>query len=276
MILFGKKKSDCRDLSETVPPPKQEGKLVYKAANLQGIGKRARQEDSFSFSNALESDPVGEMGMLITVADGMGGMADGKKASEAVIRSISTDFREFDREGDIAAQLEAAVFKAGDEVYSLIGGMGGSTVVTAVIYDEKLYFTSVGDSYIFLMRNRQLVRLNRSQNIQNEMYLETLSDGSTDPSIANSVQQKEALTQFLGMDGLEEADSLVKPLDLLPGDVLLLCSDGVAGYVDETCIAECLSFGVPIDMATALDREIRLADRKYQDNYTALIVQCRK
>ena len=66
--------------------------LSYQVANLQGVGARARQEDSFTVANAFDVTEIKEKGLLFVVCDGMGGMKDGKVASETAIASIRNSF----------------------------------------------------------------------------------------------------------------------------------------------------------------------------------------
>lgn len=259
-----------------VPRRVYNAKMEYRIANLQSVGKREAQEDSFAFGNALDEKAIAEKGLLIIVADGMGGMKNGKLASETAITTIMDAFHSFDPAENIAEQLREALFSAGDSVWNELDGSGGSTVVAGVIYKEKLYMASIGDSYVFLLRNRQLVRLNRSQNVLNREYLEVILDDGFDGEAARRHPERDAITQFLGMTGLDEVDYFRRPLKLLPGDVLLFCSDGVGGVLNEQQLTDCLSFGQPENMCTSLNKEITAINSKYQDNYTALVVQCRK
>ena len=271
------KTKDCEQESicTTAAPGPGSGELTYKVANLQGIGRRERQEDSFAFGQAMEQSEIKEKGLLFIVADGMGGMNGGWLAGDTAVKSLLSDYGKINLKEDIPSQLARAVCAAGDRVYEKLKGEGGSTVVAAVIYDEKLYFASVGDSFAYLLRNHRLVRLNLSHNLLNEGYADTIISGSLDPEPARSIPQKEALTQFLGMGRQDGIDRNIKPIKLLPGDVIMLCSDGVAGVLDEQCLTDCLSHGIPVDMCAALEENIRAVNSRYQDNYTALIVQCR-
>ena len=278
--LLRRKKVPRAAEAETVPPSlvpngdSQQG-LSYLVANLQGIGRRENQEDSFAFGNALDPRAVEENGLTAVVADGMGGLKGGKLASETAVAAVLAASQTFDREGDLAAQLRAAAEAADDAVFGHLRGAGGSTLVAAFVFHGKLYFVSVGDSYLFLLRNRRLFRLNRSHNVLNRDWLEALEAGQSDPLPALRNPEREAITQFLGMGGLDEMDGFRRPLTLEAGDVLLLCSDGVGGVLSEDCLGSCLSHGTPEDMAQALEEEIRNINLKYQDNYTALIIQCR-
>ena len=276
--LFTRKKQQVPDaISRTATVRPSGGKaLVYEVANLQGIGNRARQEDAFAFGNALDHEAISERGLLIAVADGMGGMQGGKIASETAVSSVLRSFQDFDMKKSIPDQLNNAVLEASGQVYEKLHEAGGSTMTVGLIFGEKLWFSSVGDSFLFLLRNRRLTRMNRSHNIRNRDYLDAILMGTIDAETAERDPERRAITQFLGMEELEEADFLRRPLKLEPGDVLLFCSDGVGEVLDEAELTQCLSHGDPGEMCEAMSREIKAKNLKLQDNYTALVVQCRR
>lgn len=251
-----------------------ERQLSYRIGNLQGVGSRARQEDSFCFVNAMDVTAIREQGLLAVMADGMGGMADGKVASETVSASLRADFQSFDHGKDPAPQLRQAVLRASERVFQQLHGDGGSTVVVCLFYEQKLWFVSVGDSALYLLRGGELLRLNREQNLLGEGYLSAISMGSSDPTPAREDPEKHALTQFLGMDGLDELDGLLRPLQLADGDCFLLCSDGVSDVVPDELLLSCLSQDDPMRVCASLEEAVLNANNPYQDNYTALVVQC--
>ncbi len=257
------------------PAPAVPKRLIsYRVANLQGVGSRERQEDSFTFVNAMDVTEMRRNGLLAIVADGMGGMRDGKVASETAIACMKKDFQAMDRSGDIAAQLRDSVLNAGARVFDSLGGGGGSTVVACIFYEEQLWFASVGDSFLYLLRDGQLLRLNREHNVLHERYLETIRSGSMDPEPARADWEKSALSQFLGMDVLDDVDYLRRPLKLHDGDRFLLCSDGVAGVLSEAALQSYMEKGTPADACAAMEKAILMENRQYQDNFTALVVQC--
>lgn len=249
-------------------------RLSYQVANLQGIGKRERQEDAFAFVNALDVTMIRKRGMLAIAADGMGGMADGKWAGETTVASIRASFTDMDMEGDICRQLEESVQKASDEVFERLRGAGGSTVVACVLYEDELYFASVGDSSLYLKRKNQIFKLNQEQNIKSRIYLEQIRSGILAPQEAKNTPEAATLTQFVGMKGFDTIDSTYRSLPLLDGDVILLCTDGVGGVLDEEKICRCLSKDLPAYTCNALENEIQRQSELYQDNYTALVINC--
>ena len=256
------------------PRPDIRRRLSYRIGNMQGVGSRARQEDSFTVVNAFDVMQSLEKGLFVTVCDGMGGMKDGKLASETAIRSFRNSFSMLDCSGNIDAQLEKAVYQASSEVEAAIGGDGGSTVVAGIIYQEKLSFVSVGVSFFYLFRNGVLNRINREHNLCHQKYLEVVQDGDMDPGNYHEDEEANALTEFLGMIGMYDVDASVRPLPLMEGDVLLLCSDGVGGVLSEEEIINILSLRSEQDMCRQMESAVLAHKKKHQDNYTALIVKC--
>lgn len=252
----------------------QERLLSYRVANLQGIGTRQNQEDAFAFVNAVDVTEMKRSGLLALVADGMGGMEGGKLASETSIAAMKASFQTMDRQSNLAGSLKDSVLAAGQQVFETLGGRGGSTLVACLFYEEQLYYASVGDSYLYLLRDGELLRLNRPHNVRQECWLDTIRSGSMDPEPARAHKEAEALTQFLGMDVLDDVDYLRRPLALQEGDLLLLCSDGVAGVLTEAQLVSCLQGDAPDQMCTQLEHLILAQNRQYQDNYTALVIRC--
>ena len=280
MRLFSRKKQ------EKVPPTLQtvfiqpahggEPGMSFALANLQGLGNRPQQEDAFGFGNALDENAIAEKGLLAVVADGMGGMEGGKVAGMTGVSEILQAFEEFDPDGDLPEQLNEAIWKANEAVYDKLEGLGGSTAVLSLVYQEKLYYSGVGDSYFFLMHDRVLTRLNERQTVFSRDLRDQIREGRLEPEEARHNPEKAAVTQFLGMPMDPVIDFLHSPMKLEAGDVLLLCSDGVGSVLEPECIEKCLCQSNPDEMCASLDREIQKKNLKYQDNYTALIIQCRK
>lgn len=256
------------------PQPFAPKLLTYRVANLQGLGTRARQEDSFAFANAMDVTEIRRRGMLAVMADGMGGLADGKQVSEKAVAGLLAGFNEMDRQGDLAAQLGQCVLDTSEDIYGRFEGAGGTTLVACIFFRETLCWVSVGDSFIYLKRGRKLYRLNREQNYRAQLYLEAIRAGRLDPGEANADPDGHRLCQFLGKDEVDELDLSIRPLPLQDGDMLLLCSDGVGGVLDENALLDCLGTGDPTQACAHIGERIQALGRRSQDNYTALVVAC--
>lgn len=267
-----------RTVQDTAPEPEKkpiQRLLSYETAYLQCLGSRERQEDAFSFVNESDVMEIKKNGLFAIVADGMGGMRGGQEASNLAVNVMCEDFVQWDRQKNITQQLVESVKHACDMVYEQVDG-GGSTLVACILFRERLFFASVGDSYLYLLRNDELTRLNREHNVKHRLFMDAIRSGCVDPSVADGNRENAALTQFLGMPSLEDIDYLRRPLLLKKGDVLLICSDGVAGVMQESTIKKCMKISNAVAACAALDQEVRQAARKYQDNYTALVIRCDK
>lgn len=248
--------------------------LSYHVGNLQGVGSRARQEDSFAFANIFDVKAIRDDGLLFVVCDGMGGMKDGSIASDTAVKSFRASFAAMNKNANIASQLRESVFRASAEVERIIGGQGGSTCIVGIIYQDNLYYASVGDSYMYLKRGDNLYRLNQEHNLCNEIYLDCIRAGDIDPSEGRNDPETASLTSFLGMTGIEDVDSSVRPLPMKAGDIILACSDGVGGVVDENEILNAMRVDDPQQMCDQIGQRVVFHNRPNQDNYTAVIVKC--
>lgn len=248
--------------------------LSYNSANLQGIGTRSEQQDGFSFVNAIDVRKIRDYGLLAIVADGMGGMNGGKLAAEMAIDSIRSSFDQIDYDKDLGEQLKKAVLAANERVNERLDGEGGTTAVICLFYREKLYYASVGDSYLYLLRGGTLYRINRPHTVYSMECERQILRDEIDPSVAADHPKREAVASFIGINEMQEIDRFVRPMKLLNGDTIMLCSDGVAGVLDIQQMTKCLSQPTPQLMCKALESCIIAASRKHQDNYTALVIRC--
>ncbi len=248
--------------------------LRYSLDNIQGVGARNRQEDSFAVANAFDPERIETQGLFFSICDGMGGMKDGKLASQTAVAVLRNSFLSMNINGDIATQLKNHVYAASSEIERLIGGDGGSTVVEGIIFDDSLYYASVGDSYFYILRNDRLTRLNREQNLCHENYRDEIRRGSVDPSDYQDRSEAGALTSFLGMSGLEDVDCSVRPLPLCAGDILIACTDGVGGILNERDIKNALSSSSLQESCRWMENRIGEYNMPNQDNYTAIIIKC--
>ena len=195
-------------------------------------------------------------------------------ASETAIQSLRQSYLNLDRSQNLAPQLEQSVYQASAQVEARIGGDGGSTVVAGVLYQGGLYYASVGDSFLYLLRNGNLIRLNAEHNLCHQKYLEAIQEGSMDPLPFQSLPDGAALTEFLGMVGMDDVDCSVLPLPIDAGDVLLACSDGVGGVLSPEEITEALQMPTVEEMCAGLEGKIASYNRPHQDNYTAIVIKC--
>lgn len=260
----------------SAPAAPRERLLTYQCAVMQSIGSRQQQEDACVLVNAEDVTRIGREGLLAAVADGMGGMQGGAQASSLGISVLTGDFPLLDRTQPLEPQLAGCIDHAGEEVYKLLLGAGGSTMIACILYEQKLHYAGVGDSYLYLLRRGELIRLNREQNVLHRRYLNLIRGGSMDPALAKRDRESQAVTQFLGIDRLEDVDWLRQALPLEDGDILLLCSDGVGSVLSCQEIQDCLCLKTANDACRALNAAVAGKRLPHQDNYTAVVIRCEK
>lgn len=207
----------------------QQGPVAMAFA--QDIGARSAQQDAVS----CEAD---QTKAVAVVCDGMGGMADGDKASRQTISIVFQRLWEMAPNDDPEAVMRSAALGADKSVYALGEAQGkptgvGTTLVAARIAGRKASWISVGDSRIYFRRDGQLRRLTRDHIYLMEL-LEMADRGEITREAAMSEPTREALTSFIGAGGPALIDT--GSFELRPGDMLLLCSDGLYKSVPESDI----------------------------------------
>ena len=151
------------------------------------------------------------------------------------------------------------------------GTDGGSTLVAVLIRDGQLHFVSVGDSRIYLLRGGQLIQINREHTF-GALLKEKAARGEVDPEEPFVNPRRHALVAYIGMGSFNTVDRSGRPISLIPGDKVLLCSDGVFNALGEEALAAALA-GDPLTAAQRLEEEILAQAIPSQDNFTGVIVE---
>lgn len=282
MGLFDALFRRSRPLPEEPPPPspvkeaeipESAGPLAIRVANLQGIGEREEQEDSFAVLNATAPAELSSQGLFALVADGMGGMEGGRQASEWAADFFIQLFRERDPKRSVPEWFYQSAHVVSDSVYRQFGGRSGTTLVAVHLLEDRLHWLSVGDSAIYLARDGGVFQLNREHTCLNQLYLQELEQPVIDKARAEQDEDARRLTSFVGIDRLTEVDLNLRPLDLRRGDALLLCSDGISGVLTPPELLEAMSLE-PKEGAELLEQMVLEKGVPGQDNYTGVLIAC--
>ena len=279
-VVFARKSrkgrsSDNPSNEKSVVDPLSVQSFDFDAVLLQNQGKREYQQDSFYLSDKDDKAFLAEKGLLAVVADGMGGLQDGKAISNLTVETFKNQFCN-GAVADPQQFLTECVYKAEANVDAHIyesSMKGGSTVVAALIQGRRLNYVSVGDSSIFLVRNNKVVLLNRYHNYADVLRskvrqgLITKKEADTDP-------MRSRITSFIGMGEVNEIDQNAKPISLCSGDVLILCSDGVANALGNDAILNLIQAGSFTELGSRIEKSILYQNIKNQDNFTAVMIKC--
>ncbi len=244
---------------------------ALSVGNVQGVGGREQQEDSFALLNASNAQEMDRHGLFAVVCDGMGGMEDGKAASEVAVDAFLQLFQALLDEGDIPRQLREGTLAVSDGVFQRFQGRSGTTVVAVRILGDMLHWFSVGDSAIFLKRGDCVFQLNQEHTCLNDLYRRELKEEVILRERAETNEDARRLTAFVGMDGLDAVDQSLRPWRLKRGDVLLLCSDGISGILSPAELKEAMSLP-PDDGCHLLETFVEEKALLGQDNYTGILI----
>ena len=262
------------DPAPTMERSSQESPLRFLVSNIQGMGMRERQEDSFAVLNAANPRQLAQEGLFAVVADGMGGMEDGKLASECAVESFLELFHGRDSTSPLPQWLEACAHSISDHVFRQFSGASGTTLVAVHIQEGQLHWVSVGDSAIFLMRDGGVFQLNREHTYLNQLYARELEQEVICKERAEQDEDARRLTGFVGIDHLQDVDYNLRPWQLQRGDALLLCSDGISGVLTPPELMEAMSMD-PEEGCGLLETMILEKHLPAQDNYTGILISCK-
>ncbi len=268
-----KQETSINPVGEGSTIPEAPAQLPVKAVPLQGLGAREDQQDSYGCSDL---SLYAQQGVLAVVADGMGGLANGSIVSSALVRSFQEGFSGAAAHAQPDELLLALASQANAQINQMLRGMSrsGSTLVSAVIRDGKLYFLTVGDSHLYLYRGGALLQLNREHIYREELAVKAINR-EIPLSQVQSDRQVHALTSYFGIGIIPGLDRNSKGIKLLSGDRVLLATDGVFGTLSDHQLEQALE----LDMNSAAKRiqsAVQEANRPYQDNFTALILEYRE
>ena len=238
--------------------------LQLNIGNYSDVGKaREINEDYFgSFS--------GNFGSLLIVCDGMGGHIGGEIASRLAVESISNHFEKLNDGYNISEEINKSLEAANTSIILKakenpdLTDMG-STVVLVLVKNGLAYYTSLGDSRIYKIRDGVLQQITKDNSLVQQMVdsnIITQDEAKVHP-------KKNVITKALGTNDELELE-IYEPFKLLLNDKLILCSDGLTAHVDEEEFFQISENNPPQEAARKL---VELAnERGGTDNITVQIV----
>ena len=249
--------------------------LEVRAAGLSDVGmRRERNEDSM-----LLDDTLG----LFVVADGMGGALAGDQASQLCVKTIHDVFSARsdlvnelaensspDQRAAVTKLVEEAIVTASARIFEegqrtpTKRGMG-TTTSCLVRAGQVAVIGHVGDSRIYLYRQGKLHRLTEDHTLVEAQ----IKAGVLKPEQVHLSPHLGVLTRSVGSQAAVQVDTLV--LDLLPDDVLMLCSDGLYQYFDDSELEQAFRTGPIRHLEQSLVRSAN--GRGGDDNISVVILQ---
>ena len=248
--------------------------LRLEVGQVTDIGrKRMANEDNFGTFVPSDRALLDHIGALFIVADGMGGHAKGEVASAIAVKTIIETYQTSGAPS-LGERLVAALRQANaaiwDEASRQVDHAGmGTTVVCGVVVGSELLVSNAGDSRAYLVRLGRAEQLTRDHSWVGEM----IALGKLTVAEARRHRMRNVITRCLG--GRPDLEVPLYPRQqLVPGDALVLCSDGLWGTMTDQEIGLLVSKFPP---QMAAERLVALAnERGGPDNITVIVVQVQR
>ncbi len=239
------------------------------AAKRSDQGRRANNED---FVDLFEPDDLDELrasGCLYLVADGVGRASQGERASRYAVMKVLYEYYHHP-EVEPGERLNQALRLASRDIYEYAEGSGrptrmATTLVAAAILGDRLIVANVGDSRAYLIRNGLARLLTDDHTVSGEMVRNKLITEEE----AQHAMGKNRLTRSLGGESDVRVD-VFPPIQLQPGDRVLLCTDGFWGWASRRDIEVLTREGSAEEV---VERLVDFAKRRgSKDNISAIVV----
>ena len=253
--------------------------LRVEAATGLSPGDRDSQEDA-----VLCDVPQGGAAGIVVLADGLGGHIGGALASRIAVTTVLQELASHRDtagrlQGDVPALLRVAAEAANHALLAQaedqpdLAGMG-TTLLVAIVQSGDLYWVSVGDSPLYLVRDGAVRQLNETHSLAAHLDL-LVKVGEMAAEEAAQHPGRSCLTSALGADPIERIDCPEAPLPLAPGDVLLAASDGILTLrPDEIAAAVSRAEGGhAADLAAGLLDDVAAVGSDGQDNVSVAVLR---
>jgi PPM family protein phosphatase len=246
-------------------------------AGRQMVGARSAQEDYYCFCQ-LAAEEDGLNGLLLVLADGMGGHAGGALASRLVVETFIEQFC-FDH-GDIRDRLLHSLEASERRIREEIGRRQenlrqmGSTLVAVLWTAGQLYWVSVGDSALYLFRDCKLTRLNADHSMVPILEARAARGEITAKQAAED-PDRHLLRSAIAAEPLELYEISGLPFKLKNGDIVLCASDGLATLDNKTLSLQLERTAAESaeEIAVGLLTAVYAASEARQDNTTVAVIR---
>lgn len=199
---------------------------IKKGSNMQAIAVSEQGKVRTNNEDAIYSN---EQSGFFAIADGMGGHEAGEIASSLAIEKIRIELE--DLENIQISKIESAFNATNKMIYDKSSYKNqrtnmGTTLSILKIVGDKGYIGHIGDSRIYLIRNQEIIKLTEDHTYVERLY----QDGIITYKEYLNHPKKNILLKALGSD--KPAEPQVLEFQILPGDIIFLCTDGVHYYID--------------------------------------------
>lgn len=202
---------------------------MLKSFSVTDIGKKRKLNQDYVYSS---DTPVGNLPNVFIVADGMGGHAGGGFASRFTVETMMEEISADEHTKDPKKILRHAIESANEKLRARAAedkklfGMG-TTIVAATFQEDQLLVANVGDSRLYIIGKKKIRQITKDHSLVEEM----VRAGGIDEETARHRPDKNIITRAVG--AMEDVEVDFFQVKLKPGDIILMCSDGLTNMLED-------------------------------------------
>ncbi len=234
---------------------------------------RDSNEDNGKFIKPTKAKILARRGVLLLVADGMGGHSAGERASSMAVEIISKIY--YKSKGSPKSALQKAFLAANRQIYKAslkkkeLQGMG-TTCTALVLQNGSTLMAHIGDSRLYLLRGEDIYLMSEDHTAVMEMVKHRIIS----PEEARNHEDRNVVLRALGTQPTVEVSLWDEPMPVRAGDQFVLCSDGLHDLIDDDEIKQ---IAASENVKAACGKMIALAKKRGgYDNITVGIVSLKK
>lgn len=244
----------------------------------QAQGMRAEQQDSFCMSEISLEALRRDAGVMVAVADGMGGQSNGGRASHLAVSVFQEQYRSKPPGEPVLDALRRSLTKANAAVHEANKGEQegdmGTTFTACVLQGDNLFWVSVGDSRLYLCRGDGIEKLNKEHNFGEEINNRLREGRISEQEAKAQTKKRHMLTSYLGLRHIPKVSFSAQAVRLAPGDKVILCTDGLYNALSARELLSIAGASNTAQEKCQLFVQTALAKmRPNQDNLTALMLE---
>jgi protein phosphatase len=251
--------------------------VEFEIASDQIDGARDYQEDTYMVTE-LEQADNGKTCALAILADGMGGHTAGNVASSIAVKIFNKSFQSSFPPIEVEAALTEALNVSNEKIRTSVKekpalrGMG-CTMVAAYLDDDDLYWVSVGDSHLYLIRERELIKPNANHSYG--AYLDMMKGQGIELEEQVGMSRHMLMSAITG-EKISNIDISETPIKVRPGDRVIVASDGLDVLGTGAIIQYSSWSATASECVCALLKAVEDANKINQDNTTLIVIDIKE
>jgi serine/threonine protein phosphatase PrpC len=251
--------------------------VEFEIASDQIDGARDYQEDTYMVTE-LEQADNGKTCALAILADGMGGHTAGNVASSIAVTIFNKSFQSSFPPIEVEAALTEALNLSNEKIRASVKekpalrGMG-CTMVTAYLDDDDLYWVSVGDSHLYLIRERELIKPNANHSYG--AHLDMMKEHGIEFEEQVGMSRNMLMSAITG-EKISNIDISETPIKVRPGDRVIVASDGLDVLGTGAIIQYSSWSATASECVCALLKAVEDANKINQDNTTLIVIDIKE